>query len=317
MIIVFALALLAAQATLPAAADQVRERLRPFGQVCRTTDACPAPPGNPTATTERPNWQVVDLADKSGRQTGQQAVRSPWVATHIRWPETAASIAFSSGAFSTMRFTHLDLAAGEPSRYGNWQNHWITLGVGDREQDFRVRAPADGQDVLLLGTGPARFIAQAVENDAGDTLTVAMHYRDSGQVVFPVPLNGAKQALQSIGLIAATGSGDEADEPAPAEVAAPPAETAAAAAVAAAGGVERSGQEIYETRCFACHAAGVGEAPLFGSLEQWQPLIDKGMDTLVATSLTGLNLMPPMGTCISCTEAEMRAAIQYMLDNAQ
>jgi len=89
----------------------------------------------------------------------------------------------------------------------------------------------------------------------------------------------------------------------------------AVAATGAATGL--SGQQIYDQFCFACHNTGVGEAPLFGSLEQWQPRIDRGMEQLLAVSFAGRGLMPPMGTCISCSEDEMRAAIQYMVDSAQ
>ncbi len=93
---------------------------------------------------------------------------------------------------------------------------------------------------------------------------------------------------------------------------------ASAPAVAASGAATGlSGQQIYDQFCFACHDAGVGEAPLFGSLEQWQPRIDQGMEQMLAVSLAGRGLMPPMGTCIMCSEAEMRAAIQYMVDSAQ
>ncbi len=83
-----------------------------------------------------------------------------------------------------------------------------------------------------------------------------------------------------------------------------------------AGGAGLSGQQVYDQFCFACHATGVSDAPLFGDPEQWQPRIDKGVDALVATSLEGLNLMPPMGACMSCSEAEMRGAVRYMIDNA-
>lgn len=85
---------------------------------------------------------------------------------------------------------------------------------------------------------------------------------------------------------------------------------------ASGGGGGLSGQQVYDQFCFACHATGVSEAPLFGDLEQWRPRIDKGVDALVATSLEGLNLMPPMGACMSCSETEMRGAVQYMIDNA-
>ena len=79
----------------------------------------------------------------------------------------------------------------------------------------------------------------------------------------------------------------------------------------------QSGQQIYEQYCIACHATGVSEAPLFGSLAEWQPRIDKGLDTLVTTSLEGLNLMPPMGSCMSCSEDDMRATVQYLIDSAE
>ncbi|MXY05307.1 MAG: cytochrome c5 family protein [Gammaproteobacteria bacterium] len=87
------------------------------------------------------------------------------------------------------------------------------------------------------------------------------------------------------------------------------------AAVGAATGL--SGQQIYDRFCFACHNTGVGEAPLFGSLEQWQSRIDQGMQQMLAVSLTGRGLMPPKGTCVTCSDDEMQAAIQYMVDSAQ
>lgn len=89
----------------------------------------------------------------------------------------------------------------------------------------------------------------------------------------------------------------------------------AVAVVGAATGL--SGQQIYDQFCFACHNTGVGEAPLFGSLEQWQPRIDQGMQQMLAVSLTGRGLMPPKGTCVTCSDDEMQAAIQYMVDSAQ
>ncbi len=90
-----------------------------------------------------------------------------------------------------------------------------------------------------------------------------------------------------------------------------------ASASSSAGGGGLSGQQIYDQYCFACHATGVGDAPLFGNLEQWQPRIDKGLEVLVATSLEGLKLMPPMGSCMSCSEGEMRDAVQYIIDSAK
>ena len=74
----------------------------------------------------------------------------------------------------------------------------------------------------------------------------------------------------------------------------------------------RSGSEIYNLHCRVCHEAGLNDAPIIGNAEVWEERLAKGMDELLRTSKEGLNLMPPMGTCMSCTDGEMRAAIEYM-----
>ncbi len=289
--------------------DEVRERLQAFGQVCRGTNLCPAPRSKPAATDGAPHWQAVGSSATGEGPSGGKSAQSRWVATDIGWPETAASIAVASDRSASMRFTHLDLDKGQISRYGPWEDHWITLGAGEREQAFAVRKPADGQNILLLGRGPGNFIARVLEDGTGGTLLVAMHYRGHGRVVFPFPLSGAADLFHRIGLIAERPAETQADGMA--------SDAAVATAEIPVPAPERSGEEIYNTFCFACHATAVAEAPLFGSLEQWQPRIDKGMDTLVATSLAGFDLMPPMGTCVNCTEDEMRGTIQYMIDNAR
>ena len=86
------------------------------------------------------------------------------------------------------------------------------------------------------------------------------------------------------------------------------------AAVAAAASGPLSGQEVYDQFCFACHATGVGGAPLLGDVAQWQPRIDKGMETLMTSTLNGIGTMPPMGTCMNCSDEELQEAVNYMLD---
>ncbi|MDE0224136.1 MAG: c-type cytochrome [Gammaproteobacteria bacterium] len=74
----------------------------------------------------------------------------------------------------------------------------------------------------------------------------------------------------------------------------------------------RSGQEVYDRFCFACHATAVAQAPLFQDAEQWAPRLEKGMDELLRTSNAGLGAMPPKGTCMDCSDVEMVSAIRYM-----
>jgi cytochrome c5 len=89
------------------------------------------------------------------------------------------------------------------------------------------------------------------------------------------------------------------------------------AAVAAISSGPLSGQAVYDQFCFACHAAGVGGAPLLGDTAQWQPRIDKGMDVLMASTLNGINAMPAKGTCMNCSDDELQAAVEYMLEQVQ
>jgi len=74
----------------------------------------------------------------------------------------------------------------------------------------------------------------------------------------------------------------------------------------------RSGAEVYTTFCRTCHETGLQQAPVSGDLAAWATRLEKGMDELVRTSREGINLMPPMGACMQCTDDELRAAIEYM-----
>ena len=89
-------------------------------------------------------------------------------------------------------------------------------------------------------------------------------------------------------------------------------ECGVAAVVVAAG--NRSGQEIYDSFCFACHATGVSDAPILGDSEAWVVRLEKGVDTLWQTTLSGINLMPEKGSCVNCTDDELREALDYMLE---
>ena len=88
-------------------------------------------------------------------------------------------------------------------------------------------------------------------------------------------------------------------------------EEAAAEATAAAASVD--GEAIYKQSCMACHAAGVAGAPKPGDSEAWSPRIAKGTGALVQSVTNGLNAMPPKGGCMSCSEDELRGAVEYLV----
>ncbi|WP_249344364.1 cytochrome c5 family protein [Marinomonas sp. CT5] len=78
----------------------------------------------------------------------------------------------------------------------------------------------------------------------------------------------------------------------------------------------RSGESLFNSFCIACHMNGVAGAPKFGNKADWQPRIEKGIDTLLNHATTGFKAMPPKGLCANCTEDELRSAIQYMIDKS-
>ena len=74
------------------------------------------------------------------------------------------------------------------------------------------------------------------------------------------------------------------------------------------------GQATYEQYCVVCHRAGVVGAPKFRNEADWHPRMAKqSIDSLTATALKGLNAMPIKGACQECTDADIKAAIQYMV----
>jgi cytochrome c5 len=103
--------------------------------------------------------------------------------------------------------------------------------------------------------------------------------------------------------------------------AAPAAAAPAAAATTAATTTvaKRKGDEIYNGKCVACHSAGVAGAPKKGELKDWQPRVTaagKGpaaLTGLLQVALKGKNAMPAKGTCMDCSDDELKSAIEYMV----
>ena len=94
-------------------------------------------------------------------------------------------------------------------------------------------------------------------------------------------------------------------------VAATPVAAAPAAASADAG------KQIYDSSCMACHSTGAAGAPKVGDKAAWAPRIAQGIDTLVNHSINGIRAMPPKGTCMSCSDDDMKAAVNYMVGESK
>ncbi|HYU67943.1 MAG TPA: c-type cytochrome [Burkholderiales bacterium] len=87
--------------------------------------------------------------------------------------------------------------------------------------------------------------------------------------------------------------------------------------LAAAPPPSRDGQQVYRATCVACHDAGIAGAPKLGDKSQWAKHIAKGFDALYASALNGVQgaagAMPPKGGNPALSDAEVRAAVDYMV----
>ncbi|HZS69848.1 MAG TPA: c-type cytochrome [Burkholderiales bacterium] len=90
---------------------------------------------------------------------------------------------------------------------------------------------------------------------------------------------------------------------------------AAAAAKPAAGAAD--GKQVFDSTCTACHSTGVAGAPKLGDKAAWAPRIKQGMDTLLQSALKGKGAMPPKGGNASLSDADVRAAIEFMVSQAK
>jgi len=117
-------------------------------------------------------------------------------------------------------------------------------------------------------------------------------------------------------LLMLLGTGCSEKEATPTQEAAPaqaPTETPVADKPADTQTASADGQKIYQKSCQACHASGAAGAPKLGDKDAWAPRIAKGNDALLLSVNNGLKAMPPKGACMSCSEDELRAAMEYMV----
>jgi cytochrome c5 len=85
----------------------------------------------------------------------------------------------------------------------------------------------------------------------------------------------------------------------------------APSASAAAGNAD--GKKVYESTCIACHGLGVANAPRFGDKKAWAEHVMHGTEHLYENALKGKGTMPPKGGNLTLSDADVKAAVDYML----
>lgn len=77
-----------------------------------------------------------------------------------------------------------------------------------------------------------------------------------------------------------------------------------------------SGAYIYNSYCSGCHNIGVGGAPKFGDAASWGPLARSGMKKLYTVAIQGGGNMPAKGTCLHCSDLQIKQAVDYLVASA-
>ena len=89
--------------------------------------------------------------------------------------------------------------------------------------------------------------------------------------------------------------------------------------VAMTEGAARSGEDVYNAACMACHSAGIAGAPKVGEQVAWASRIAKGMDALYDSGINGVagTGMIARGGCADCSDDEIRLAVDFMVEGSR
>jgi cytochrome c5 len=94
--------------------------------------------------------------------------------------------------------------------------------------------------------------------------------------------------------------------------------TAAAQTAGAAAAAPKTGTEVYDQACVACHGQGIAGAPKAGDAAAWGPRLAKGKEVLYQHAIEGYQgsagVMPPKGGRVDLSDDLVRAAVDHILE---
>lgn len=79
-------------------------------------------------------------------------------------------------------------------------------------------------------------------------------------------------------------------------------------------------EQQYMASCFACHSTGAAGAPKVeaGAYEdQWAARMEKGMEAVMEIVINGQGAMPAKGLCFNCTDGDLQALVEYMVETSK
>lgn len=89
------------------------------------------------------------------------------------------------------------------------------------------------------------------------------------------------------------------------------------ALVTAEGSTEqKTGEQVYNATCSACHGAAIAGAHKFGDATAWAPIIAKGFEPLLQSVINGLGAMPARAGNPNLSDLELARAVVYITSQA-
>ena len=127
------------------------------------------------------------------------------------------------------------------------------------------------------------------------------------------------ERLRPVGKLVMAGDSTESDVQAEGgpDQAAVAAAAPAAAPMADGGDPAEKAKAIYTASCAACHMTGAAGAPKLGDNAAWAPRIKAGSEALYDSAIKGKNAMPPKGGNASLSDADVKAAVDYMVSQSK
>jgi len=74
-----------------------------------------------------------------------------------------------------------------------------------------------------------------------------------------------------------------------------------------------TGEQLVTERCVVCHEGGTNGAPRIDDFNAWKPRLDKGVDGLVRSAITGHKAMPARAGMDKLSDTDLRNAVTYLV----
>jgi cytochrome c5 len=143
--------------------------------------------------------------------------------------------------------------------------------------------------------------------------SVASETQDKQMLVESHYLKGVTQRVQPFARVAVAGKDNSALKI--------EASTPAGSAGAGPAAMPKTGDELYEQACKACHGPGIGGAPKAGDKAAWGPRIAQGTDTLFDHALHGFTgtagVMPAKGGRVDVSDDIVKQAVDHIVGMAK